>query len=35
MWELLEERFGGKNVEDAFTINMFKCAPQIKFSCYA
>jgi hypothetical protein len=30
MWELLEERFGGKNVEDAFTINMFKCAPQIK-----
>ncbi len=29
-WELLEERFGGKNVEDAFTINMFKCAPQIK-----
>jgi hypothetical protein len=30
MWELLEERFGGKNVEDAFTINMFKNAPQIK-----
>ncbi len=30
MWELLEERFGGKNVEDAFTINMFKCAPHIK-----
>jgi hypothetical protein len=30
MWELLEERFGGKNVEDAFTINMFKCALQIK-----
>jgi hypothetical protein len=30
MWELLEERFGGKNVEDAYTINMFKCAPQIK-----
>jgi hypothetical protein len=30
MWELLEERFGGKNVEDAFTINMFKCATQIK-----
>jgi hypothetical protein len=30
MWELLEERYGGKNVEDAFTINMFKSAPQIK-----
>jgi hypothetical protein len=30
MWELLEERYGGKNVEDAFTINMFKNAPQIK-----
>ncbi len=29
MWELLEERYGGKNVEDAFTINMFKNAPQI------
>jgi hypothetical protein len=30
MWELLEERYGGKNVEDAFTITMFKSAPQIK-----
>ena len=30
MWELLEERYGGQNVEDAFTINMFKSAPQIK-----
>ena len=30
MWELLEERYGGKNVEDAFTISMFKNAPQIK-----
>jgi hypothetical protein len=30
MMELLEERFGGKNFEDAFTINMFKNAPQIK-----
>ncbi len=30
MWELLEERFGGKNIEDAFTGNMFKNAPQIK-----
>ena len=30
MWELLQERYGGQNVEDAFTINMFKSAPQIK-----
>jgi hypothetical protein len=30
MWELLEERYGGKKVEDAFTITMFKSAPQIK-----
>jgi hypothetical protein len=30
MWELLEERYGGQNVEDAFTITMFKTAPQIK-----
>jgi hypothetical protein len=30
MWQLLDERYGGKNVEDAFTINMFKCAPRIK-----
>jgi hypothetical protein len=30
MWQLLDERYGGKNVEDAFTLNMFKCAPQIK-----
>jgi hypothetical protein len=30
MWELLEERYGGKNMEDAFTFNMFKSAPQIK-----
>jgi len=30
MWQLLDERYGGKNVEDAYTINMFKCAPRIK-----
>ncbi len=30
MWELLEERFGGKNVEDAFTTSMFKGALPIK-----
>ncbi len=30
MWQLLDERFGGKNVEDAFTINLFKNALPIK-----
>ena len=27
MWQLLDERYGGKN---AYTINMFKYAPRIK-----
>jgi hypothetical protein len=30
MWQLLDERFGGKNVEDAFTVNLFKNALPIK-----
>ena len=30
MWELLEERYGGKNVEDGFTTSMFKNALPIK-----
>jgi biotin operon repressor len=30
MWELLEERFGGKNIKDAFKVNMFKGALPIK-----
>jgi hypothetical protein len=30
MWELLEERFSSKNVEDAFTVNTFKGALPIK-----
>jgi hypothetical protein len=30
MWQLLDKRFGGKNVEDAFTVNLFKNALPIK-----
>jgi hypothetical protein len=30
MWQLLDERYGGKNVEDAFTVNIFKSALPIK-----